>query len=352
MRRLLVAATLAVVAALSLSSCSLWKYGEKIVGQWQQGAAANEVLSELTESLRARDDVESAESSAVPITMSASVSVVMRPTATPAALGEVTALVDTALRGPKLQPFKREFTVSEGGVEIRQTDLDGDPVDYEAELAYWRAVLQEINADLELTLGADREGNFERIFSTHTDATVLAIAQHYDTVLAIEAPAGFETNWRLPGIYGYADWLGPLPQQGVLSVLAAMAGDSNLLDDSVQEKPPGVFVTLPGSGQDFPPRFTLVENAPGEPVDEAFAWTQTLTLTRAALAAQLPEFQIGVQAYKADSIKEAYLHFGECAEVSPPTPDDRELIADLASAGIPVPQDSAGICVTFSSANP
>jgi hypothetical protein len=338
---------LATAVVVVLSGCSLWHDGEKVVSQVQQGIVANNELAALTSELRARGDVESAESSVVPVSMSASVTVAMRPEANPAAIAEVTTRVDEVLRSDELQPFEREFTITAAGADIRQTAFDGAPVDYSAELDYWGAVRDAIGTDLDLTLGADRAGDFQRILSTHTDATVAAIADHYDVVAAIEAPANTETNWRLPGILGYADWLGPLPDREVLGVLATMANDTNLLDDSVQEEPPGVYAVLPGEGQSFPPRFAFVTNFPGKSIDEDASWALTLELARAVVAADLPAFQLAVQSYGVDAFEDANLHVGDCAEVNQPTADDRRLVADLAAAGIRLPEDAAGICIAF-----
>jgi hypothetical protein len=347
MRRLLGGMALATAVIVALTGCSLWHDGEKIVAETQQGIAAAEALSTLTEELRARDDVESAESRVVSIFRTASVTVELRDTATAAAIAEITARVDEALRSEELQPFDREFSVHAAGAGIRQTAFDGAPTDYVAELSYWEAVRSIVGAGIDLTLGADRAGDLQRILSTQADAVVAAIAEHHDELGSLPAPPGAETDWRMPGILGYADWLGPLPKRGVLDVMAAMADATNLLDDSVQEAPPGVDVVLPGREQSFPPRFALVANTPGERVDATTTRQLTLRMARAALDAGLPAFQLAVQSYGADSFSDANLHVGDCADAAPPTAADRRLVAELTASGIRLADDAAGICVEF-----
>ncbi len=346
-RRLLSFVAAASALTVVLSGCSLWHDGEKVVTQVQQGIVAHEVLMKLTDELRARNDVESAESSVVPIYMTAGVTVAVREGVPAQMIGEIATQVDEVLRGPDLQPFDREFSVQAGDAGIRQTSFDRTPVDYAAELAYWGEVQAAVGTGLILTLGADRAGVFQRIVSTQTDATVTAVAEHYDDIAAIAPPSGVATNWRLPGILGYADWLGPLPDRRVLAVLGTMARDTNLLDDSVQEAPPGVFVTLPVAGQTFGTRFFFVANFPGKTIDEEVTGALTLELARAVLEAGFPAFQLAVQSYGVDTFEDANMHVGECADVNPPTASDRKLVADLAAAGIALPDGAAGICLAF-----
>lgn len=347
MRRLLGVAAVAVALAVGLSGCALWHDGEKVVTQVQQGIVAHEVLTKLTDELRARDDVESAESSVVPIYMTAGVTVAVREGVPAQTNGEIATRVDEVMRGADLQPFDREFSVQAGDAGIKQTSFDRTPVDYAAELAYWGEVQAAVGTGLTLTLGADRAGALQRIVSTQTDAAVAALAEHYDDIAAIAPPSGTATNWRLPGILGYADWLGPLPDRRVLAVLGTMARDTNLLDDSVQEEPPGVFVTLPVAGQTFGTRFYFVANFPGKAIDEDATRALTLELARAVVGAGFPAFQLAVQSYGDDTFEDANLHVGECAEVNPPTASDRKLVADLTAAGIALPDGAAGICLAF-----
>ncbi len=347
MRRLLSVAAAVAVLAVALSGCSLWHDGEKVVGQVQEGIVAHQVLTELTDELRALDGVESAESSVVPVYMTASVTVTLRDGVLAQAIGEIATRIDEVMRGKELQPFDREFSVEAGDAGIRQTSFDRTPVHYAAELAYWCEVQAAVGTGLTLTLGADRTGTFQRIVSTQKDATVATLAKRYEKVAAIAPPSGVATNWRLPGIFGYADWLGPLPDRRVLVVLATMARDTNLLDDSVQEEPPGVYANLAGEGQSFPPRFAFVANLPGRAIDEDVAWALTLELARALLDAGLPAFQLSVQSYGDDTVENATVHVGECAEVNPPTASDRKLVADLVAAGIALPDAAAGICIAF-----
>ncbi|MBB5633335.1 hypothetical protein BKA04_001558 [Cryobacterium mesophilum] len=171
------------------------------------GLAANPVLTKLTDELNQRDDVATR--------------------------------VDEAMRSAELEPFTREFSVQSGDAGIRQTSFERTPVDYAAELAYWGAIESVVGTGLTMTLGADRSGALQRILSTQTDATVATLAEHYDDIVATVPPAGAETMWRLPGIFGYADWLGPLPERSILSFMADRATVTDLLDDSVQEMPPG-----------------------------------------------------------------------------------------------------------------
>jgi hypothetical protein len=132
-----------------------------------------------------------------------------------------------------------------------------------------------------------------------------------------------------------------------LTFLARMAGSTNLLDDSVPEPPPGVYVFMASEGQSFPPRFAYVANAPGTEVDAVATWPLVLRLVRGALATGLPAFQIAVQSYGDDTVDEANLHVGECADLNPPTVADRKLVADLAADGIQLPEGAAGICIAF-----
>ena len=60
MREMVGVAAMAAAFAVVLSGCSLWQDGEKIVGQVREGIAARQVLQELADELRARDDVEHA----------------------------------------------------------------------------------------------------------------------------------------------------------------------------------------------------------------------------------------------------------------------------------------------------
>ncbi|GAA3727611.1 hypothetical protein GCM10022239_00570 [Leifsonia bigeumensis] len=348
MRRLLGASATAAVLAVVLSGCSLWHDGEDVVGQVQEGIVAHQVLTELTDELRARDGVESAESSVVPIYRTASVTVALRDGVPASTIGEVATRIDDVLRGPDLQPFDREFSVQAGDAGIRQTSFERTPVDYAAELAYWGEIQSVVGTGLTMTLGADRAGALQRILSTQTDATVATLAEHYDDIAATVPPAGTATMWRLPGILGYADWLGPLPERSILTFMAAMAAVTNLLDDSVQETPPGFYTVLSDSRRSFPPRFALVANAPGTEVDADATWQLTLSMARGALATGLPAFQVAVQGYGDDSFSDANFHVGDCADVNPPTASDHKLVADLADAGIPLPADAAaGICLAF-----
>lgn len=351
MRRLLVAAVLAVVTALTLSSCSLWKDGEKIVGQWQQGAAANEVLSELTESLRARDDVESAEASAVPITMSASVSVVMRPTATPAAMGEVTVQVDTALRGPKLQPFKREFVVSSDDAEIRQLDFAQAPIDYTAELEYWGAVRSAVGPGLTLSLGPGRGGSLLRLLSTQSAATVVAIADNFAAITALAPPTGTDTLWQIPGVGGYQDARGSLPDIRSLRFLAKMSTLTNLLDDANYEPMEGVAVGVPQSATDAP-AFQLVMIPPQNEKEAAANRKLRLAMVETALDTGLPAFQVFAISLDDSLGGGAHLYRGGCKEVYPTiSAGDRELVTELAATGADLTDVAPGICITFSTPN-
>lgn len=347
MSRILSVTATAAALAVVLSGCSLWQDGEKVVGQLQEGFVAHQVLTELTDELRALDDVETAESSVVPVFMTAGVTVVLRAGVPARTVGEIATRVDEVLRGPDLQPFEREFSVRAGEAGITQTSFDRSPVDYAAELAYWGLVQSAVGTGLTLTLGADRAGEFQRILSTGTDATVATLAENYDAVAAIALPSGTATNWRLPGILGFADWLGPLPDRRVLAVLGTMARHTNLLDDSVQEEPPGVYALLPGEGQSFPPRFAFVANFPGKTLDEDVTWALTRELARAVLDARFPAFQLAVQSYGDGSFADANFHVGECADLHPPTAADRKLVADLVADGIQLPGSAAGICIAF-----
>lgn len=347
MRRVGGMVAIAVVTAVVLSGCSLWQDGEKVVGQVSEGIVAHQVLTELTDELRALDGVSSAESSVVPVYLTASVTVKLRKATPPSVIGGVATRIDEVLRSDELQPFKREFSVRAGEAGIHQTSFDGAPIDYPSEFAYWGAIQSTLGTGLTLTLAADRAGDFQRILSTGADATVAAIAENYDAIMAIEPPDAAETNWRLPGIMGYADWLGPLPEGSILTFMADMAGVTNLLDDSVQEMPPGFFVVLPQSGNSFPPRFAFVANTPGVDVDVAATWQLVLRMVRGALATGLPAFQVAVQSYGDDTFYGANIHVGECADLVPPTPADRKLVADLAADGIQLPEGAAGICITF-----
>lgn len=347
MRRILGATAMVATLAIVLSGCSLWQDGEDVVGQVLEGIAARQVLDELTGELRVRDDVESAESNVAPVYRTASVTVVMRESAPASAVGDVATRVDEALRGTEVQPFDRELSVKAGDADIHQTSFDRAPVDYAAELAYWGAIQSAVGTGLTLTLGADRSGAFQRILSTATDATVATISDNYDAVEAVAPPDAADTLWRLPGILGYADWLGPLPERNILNLMADMATVTNLLDDSVQESPPGFYLVLPQSGTSFPPRFAVVANAPGTTVDATATWQLVLRMTRGALATELPSFQVAVQSYGDGSFADANFHVGECTEVNPPTPADRKLVADLAADGIQLPDGAAGICIAF-----
>lgn len=347
MRRLLGVSATAAVLAVVLSGCSLWHDGEKVVGQVQEGIVAHQVLTELTDELREIDGVESAESSVVPVYRTASVTVALRVGAPARTIGEIATRVDEVMRGPDLQPFDREFSVQAGDSGIHQSSFESTPIDYAAELAYWGAIQSVVGTGLTLTLGADRAGALQRILSTQTDATVATLAEHYDGIAATVPPAGTATMWRLPGILGYADWLGPLPERSILSFMADMATVTNLLDDSVQETPPGFYTVLSDSRRSFPPRFALVANAPGTDVDADATWQLTLRMARGALATGLPAFQVAVQSYGDDSFSDANFHVGDCADVNPPTASDRQLVADLADAGIPLSDAAAGICLAF-----
>lgn len=349
MRKVLGVVAMAAALAVVLSGCSLWQDGEKVVTQLQQGIAARQVLDEVTGELRARDDVESADSTVAPVYMTASVTVEFRDDAAASDVADAATRIDEALRSDELQPFTREFTVRAGDAGIHRTSFDGTPIDYTAELAYWDAVQSIIGAGLTLTLGADRAGELQRILSTGTDATVAALAEHYDDVAALEPPVAAKTMWRLPGVLGYADWLGPLPERSILTFMADMARVTNLLDDSVQEMPPGFSAVLPDADNSFPPRFAYVANTPGTDVDAAATWRLVLRMVRGALATGLPAFQIAIQSYGDDAVDEANLHVGECADLNPPTEADHKLVADLAAEGIPLPEGAAGICIAFAS---
>ncbi|HEY9499449.1 MAG TPA: hypothetical protein VIQ78_10540 [Terrimesophilobacter sp.] len=348
MREMVGVAAMAAALAVVLSGCSLWQDGEKVVGQVREGIAARQVLQELADELRARDDVEAVDSNVAPVYMRAIVTVELRDTASASVIAEVTTRIDAALRSDELQPFTREFSVQAGDVGVRQTSFDGAPVDYAAELAYWGAVQSAIGTGIVLTLGPDRAGDFQRILSTETDATVAALAENYDAIVALEPPSAVETKWRLPGFAGYADWLGPVPEHGVLRVMADMAAVTNLLDDSVPEMPPG-FLVLLSDRNSFPPRFALVANMPGTQVDSAVTWPLVLRMARGALGAGLAEFQVGVQSWNGEDIESANFHVGECLELNPPTTADRKLVTALTADGIQLPADAAGICVTFAS---
>lgn len=347
MRKLVGLTASVAVLTVALSGCSLWHDGEKVVGQVQQGIIANQVLTELTDELRQRDDVESADSSVVPIYMTASVTVQFRGGAAATALGDVATRIDEVMRSAELEPFKREFAVKAGDAGIRQINFDQASIDYSAELAYWGAIQSAVGTGLTLTLSADRSGALQRILSTRTDAAVATLAEHYDDIAAIAPPPGTPTTWRMPGILGYADWLGPLPERSILTLMGDMASVTNLLDDSVQEAPPGFYVVLSPGENAFPPRFAVVANAPGTEVDADATWQLTLRMARGAFATGLPAFQVAVQSYGDDSFSDANFHVGECADVNPPTASDRKLVADLTAAGIALPDGAAGICIAF-----
>jgi hypothetical protein len=347
MRRVLGVVAMAAALAVVLSGCSLWQDGEKVVGQVQQGIAARQLLDELAGELRERDDVESIDSNVAPVYMTASVTVRLRAGAQAKAIGDVAIRVDEVLRSAELQPFEREFSVQAGDAGIRQTSFDGAPVDYAAELAYWGAIQSAVGTGLTLTLGADRSGAFQRILSTRTDATVVAIADHYDAITALEPPDGTDTIWRLPGFAGHTDWLGTLPDTKILTFLATMAGFTNLLDDSVPELPPGVYMFMAGEGQHFPPQFTFVapETTTHEEVDTN--WRFGLRMAREALATGLPALQIAIQTFGNELDEDSYIHLGECVELMPPSSADLKLVADLVASGVDIPITAAGHCIGF-----
>ena len=337
MRRSFRVTAVAVALAVVLSGCSLVEDGGKIVTQLRESAAANTVLTALTTELRSRDDVESAELTLVPVTMSAGITAVLRRDATASGIADVVTRIDEALRSDELTPFERQFSVKVGDSSIRQTDFAQQPFDFAAELAYWNSVQRAIGPGITLTLGEGRDGSLQRILSTGKDSTVVVIADHADALAAITPPNGAETMWRFPGIYGYSDWLGPLPDRRILKFLAAMASVTNLLDDSVQEAPPGVYVNLPGDGGKHAPQFAFVANAPDVAVDAASTWKITLRFVREALATGLPALQIGVQSYGDGTADQASFHIGECTDVNPATPGDRKLVADLVASGVSLP---------------
>lgn len=347
MRRIVALTAMVAAFAVVLSGCSLWQDGEKVAGQVQESIVAHQVLTELTDELRARDGVESAESSVVPVYRTASVTVEFRKGSPAIAVAEVVTRVDEVLRGAELQPFKREFSVQAGDAGILQTSFDRAPIDYAAELAYWDAVQSAIGTGITLTLGADRAGEFQRILSTETDATVAAIADHYDDVAALEPPDAAETRWRLPGFAGYADWLGPVPERGILTFLASMAGVTNLLGDSVQEPPPGVYVNLSDARGESPPSFVFASIEPSSPEDMDTARKLGLRMAREALASGLPALRISVIVWGGDIQANAHVHLGECTDLNPPTAADRKLVADLAASGVALPEGAAGLCLAF-----
>lgn len=350
MRQKMSAVAMLIALAVVLSGCSLVNDGRKIASEIQQSMAASASLSTLTDELRQRSDVVEASQSVIAVYMSASVTVVMTADAAPSAIADVSSRIDESMRGADLQPFKREFTVTAGEASIRQTDFTQAPFDFAAELAYWDAVKSAIGPGISLTLGAGRDGSLQRILSTGTDSAVIAIADHADALAALITPNGVETMWRLPGIFGYSDWLGPLPDPRILKFLAAMASVTNLLDDSVQESPPGVYVNVPGEGADFAPQFAFVANEPGMSVDAAATWQITLRFAREALATGLPALQVSVQSYGVDTADQASFHIGECTELNPmfpPSAADRKLVADLVAGGVSLPESAAGMCLTF-----
>ena len=317
----------------------------------QQGAAANEVLSELTESLRARDDVESAESSVVPVTMSASVSVVLRSTATPTAMGEVTVQVDTALRGPKLQPFKRAFAVRSDDAEIRQSDFAQPPIDYAAELEYWSAVRSAVGPGLTLALSPGRSGSLLRLLSTQSAATVVAIADNFAAITALAPPAGTDTLWQIPGVGGYQDARGSLPDIRSLRFLATMSTLTNLLDDTSYEPMEGVAVGVPRSSADAP-TFQLVMVPPQSEKEAAANRKLRLAMVETALDTGLPALQVFAISLDDDLGGGAHLYRGGCTDVYPViSASDRELVTELAATGADLTGVAPGICITFNTPN-
>lgn len=350
MRRLFGVTAAVAALAIALSGCSLVNDGPKVVTQVQEGFAAHELLTRLTDELRERGDILSADSSVVPVYMSAGVTVRMRGDAAATAIGEVATRIDDALRSPELEPFERQFSVEAGNASFKQTDFTQAPFDFAAELAYWDAVQRTIGPGITLTLGEGRDGSLQRILSTGKDSTVIAIAAHADALTAMVPPNSVETMWRLPGVAGYNDWLGPLPDVRVLTFLATMAGITNLLDDSVQEAPPGVYVNLPGPGVDSAPQFAFIAKEATTKEDSAATRQLGLKMARAALATGLPAFQVAIQTLGNELDEDARIHVGACAELNsmfPPSPADHKLVADLVAGGADLPDTAAGICMTF-----
>ncbi|HRN29151.1 MAG TPA: hypothetical protein PK781_06945 [Terrimesophilobacter sp.] len=349
MRRFLRTTALMVALALTVAGCTLWEDGENVVGQLREGFAAHAVLAELVDELRELEDVESAEAGVNQIHRTAGATVTLHSTAPAEVIADVATRVDGALQRVELQPYKREFTVRAGEASIQQSSFDLAPVDYAAELAYWHVIQSAIGPDITLNLGNDRRGSFQRILSTEVDGTVAMIAEHYDAFAAIPSPGSTETMWRLPGIVGFGDWLGPLPERSILTLMADMATVTNLLDDSVPEMPPGFTVGLSDSPSSFPPRFMLVGNMPGTEMDAAATWPLVLRMVRGAFETGLAEFQVGFQSWHGEIVESANFHVGDCADAHPPTQVDRKFVGDLAADGILLPENAAGICTAFTS---
>lgn len=341
------AAAATAVTALLLTGCAIWESAERAVTEVYSAVVARQLLNELTDELQQRDDVVSAESAATAVDMTASVTVTLNATAPRRALADVASRVAETLRSEELQPFGRQFSVQRGESGIHQTSFGNTTLDFAAEIAHWVEVQSAVGVELAFELRADGTG-VVRVLTATTDAIVAAILENYDAISALRPPSNTETMWRVPGVMGNADRFGPLPERRILSLLAEMAEVTNLLDSSLAEEPPGFSASLPVGS---PPRFTLVANAHGSEVDAATTGQLTLHLTLQAIATGLSQFQVSVQTYAADSVDTASFHVGQCADASPPTPADQELVDTLTAAGVALPVGAAGGCLVFEPAS-
>lgn len=176
---------------------------------------------------------------------------------------------------------------------------------------------------------------------------VVTLARNPEALDSIGVPGTAPTRWRLPGVAGYTDQLGTLPDARVLTVLAEMASVTNLLDESVAETPPGAYVMLRDIRDSSPPRFVVIANAPGEARDDTAARSLALRMARAALAAGIPAFQLSVTSWDGEMILDARFHVGECTETIPASAADRRLLADLQTDGLLLQDATPGACITW-----
>lgn len=340
------------VVTLSLAGCSLWHDGEDVVGQLREGINAHNVLVELAESLRERPEVASVETSLIPIDRTVGVTIRMAPHASAAASAEVALLADAALRSEALAPYARTLDVSAPSghdeptmtAAIRLTDFDAKPLDFLAEFSYWQELRALVGSPLDLRIESDRAGALRRILSTHVDATVASLAYNAEAIRAVAQPSPIETAWRFPGLLGYAEWAGPLPDDRLLLVLADMQKVTNLLDDSGPEAPPGIYLIV-SSADPRPPHFGVVASAPGIVPDADTVHELTLALVRAAEAAGLSAYSIGIDDVTAP--RPTQLHRGDCLDAFPPSSEELRSLDRLIAEGVDVPRMSAGVCLAF-----
>ena len=347
MPRVARATAVAAVSALLLTGCAVWESAEGAVTDVYQGVVAHQELNKLTDELRLRNDVVSAESTVTPVEKTASVSVELIATASANALAEVAARVDAVLRSDALTPFERQFSVRAGESRIHHASFGDAPVDFAAEIAHWNELQALVGAELSLELDKNAVGVVVRVFSTRTDATVSAILQNYDAIETLGLVNGAGSQWRLPGVAGNVDGFGPLPDPRILSLLADVSEMTNLLDASLDEEPPGFVASL---SDGFPPGFSVVANAPGTAVDSVAIDQLMIRVVQGAIATGMPTFRISVQTFSADSVDTASFYVGQCEKTVPPTLADEELFDAIAAAGVVLPTGAAGGCLAFEAA--